>query len=100
MSVGYKVGKKSQNRLVGWDKGTFGWHSDDGMCFEQSGSGSDFAAKWTSMFFFFEVVEKLIVGGDTIGVGVDFTTGRAFFTKNGAFIGMSPPPYPANHSDK
>lgn len=51
MSVGYKVGKRSQNRLVGWDKGTFGWHSDDGMCFEQSGSGSDFAAKWTSAFF-------------------------------------------------
>jgi hypothetical protein len=50
MSVGYKVGKRSQNRLVGWDKGTFGWHSDDGMCFEQSGSGSDFAAKWTSTF--------------------------------------------------
>jgi len=48
MSVGYKVGKRSQNRLIGWDKGTFGWHSDDGMCFEQSGSGSDFAAKWTS----------------------------------------------------
>ena len=94
MSVGYKVGKKSQNRLVGWDKGTFGWHSDDGMCFEQSGSGSDFAAKWTSMFILFDVVEKLIVGGDTIGVGVDFTTGRAFFTKNGAFIGMSPSCHP------
>jgi hypothetical protein len=90
MSVGYKVGKRSQNRLVGWDKGTFGWHSDDGMCFEQSGSGSDFAAKWTSEFLFhFEVREKLILGGDTVGVGVDFTTGRAFFTKNGAFIGMS-----------
>lgn len=28
-----------------------------------------------------------MIGGDTVGVGVDFTTGRAFFTKNGAFIG-------------
>jgi hypothetical protein len=36
-----------------------------------------------------------MVGGDTIGVGVDFTTGRAFFTKNGAFIGM----YPSRHSE-
>jgi hypothetical protein len=50
MSVGYKVGKRSQNRLIGWDKGTFGWHSDDGMCFEQSGSGSAFAAKWSGTF--------------------------------------------------
>jgi hypothetical protein len=37
---------------------------------------------------------KLMVGGDTVGVGVDFTTGRAFFTKNGAFIGMSPSRHP------
>jgi hypothetical protein len=99
MSVGYKVGKRSQNRLVGWDKGTFGWHSDDGMCFEQSGSGSEFAAKWTSTFFSFRSRWKLMVGGDTVGVGVDFTTGRAFFTKNGAFIGMFSPSYHQNHSD-
>jgi hypothetical protein len=33
-------------------------------------------------------------GGDTVGVGVDFTTGRAFFTKNGALIGMSSPSMP------
>jgi hypothetical protein len=46
MSVGWKLGGIRKNRLIGWDKGTFGWHSDDGMCFEQSGSGSAFAAKW------------------------------------------------------
>lgn len=46
MSVGWKMGGIRKNRLIGWDKGTFGWHSDDGMCFEQSGSGSAFAAKW------------------------------------------------------
>jgi hypothetical protein len=50
MSVGWKSGKRtSKNRLVGWEKGTFGWHSDDGMCFEQSGSGSNFAATWARM---------------------------------------------------
>jgi hypothetical protein len=27
-------------------------------------------------------------GGDTIGAGIDFSQSRAFFTKNGALIGM------------
>jgi len=43
-----------------------------------------------------------MIGGDTVGVGVDFTTGRAFFTKNGAFIGMSSSSFPVitHHSDR
>ena len=28
-------------------------------------------------------------GGDTIGAGIDFSQNRAFFTKNGALIGMA-----------
>jgi hypothetical protein len=40
---------------------------------------------------FLDAREKLISGGDTVGVGVDFTTGRAFFTKNGALIGIFSP---------
>lgn len=28
-------------------------------------------------------------GGDIIGAGVDFSQNRAFFTKNGALIGMA-----------
>jgi hypothetical protein len=28
-------------------------------------------------------------GGDTVGAGIDFSQNRAFFTKNGALIGMA-----------
>lgn len=31
------------------------------------------------------------IAGDTVGCGIDFTTGRAFFTKNGKFIGEPEP---------
>lgn len=32
----------------------------------------------------------ICVAGDVIGCGVDFTEGRAFYTKNGEFLSMSP----------
>jgi len=44
-----------------------------------------------------------MIGGDTVGVGVDFTTGKAFFTKNGTFIGAWFPlllsPFDTPHSN-
>jgi hypothetical protein len=51
MSVGWMKSAASPRRLVGWDRGTFGWHADDGMCFNQSGSGSDVVAKWGGKSF-------------------------------------------------
>ena len=50
MSVGWMLKSAGLQRLVGWDKGTWGWHADDGMSFNQSGSGDQFAEKWSSMF--------------------------------------------------
>lgn len=31
-----------------------------------------------------------IIASDTVGCGVDFTLNRAFYTKNGAYLGISP----------
>ncbi|WVR03215.1 hypothetical protein IAU60_000206 [Kwoniella sp. DSM 27419] len=73
MSVGWMMKGASLRRLVGWDKGSWGWHGDDGRSFEGQGRGEKFSETWTT--------------GDTVGCGVDFTTGRAFFTKNGKMMG-------------
>ena len=48
MSVGWMLRTTGLQRLVGWDKGTWGWHADDGMSFNQSGSGEEFAERWSS----------------------------------------------------
>ncbi|WVF66683.1 hypothetical protein IAT40_001424 [Kwoniella sp. CBS 6097] len=73
MSVGWMRKGTNLRRLVGWDKGSWGWHGDDGRSFEGQGRGEPFSETWST--------------GDTIGCGIDFTTGRAFFTKNGRMMG-------------
>ncbi|WVQ85115.1 hypothetical protein IAT38_007280 [Cryptococcus sp. DSM 104549] len=73
MSVGWTTKGTSLRRLVGWGKGSWGWHGDDGRVFEGQGTGEKFSETWTK--------------GDTVGCGVDFTTGQAFFTKNGRMMG-------------
>lgn len=50
MSVGWMTKSTKLNRLVGWDIGAWGWHADDGMFFNQNGTGSQPAERWTSEF--------------------------------------------------
>ncbi|WWC67171.1 uncharacterized protein I206_101078 [Kwoniella pini CBS 10737] len=73
MSVGWMKKGTNLRRLVGWDKGSWGWHGDDGRSFEGQGRGERFSETWTT--------------GDIVGCGIDFTTGQAFFTKNGKMMG-------------
>jgi len=51
MSVGWMKEGCSTKRLVGWDKGSWGFHSDDGKCFEGRGSGDAFDKTWSSGLF-------------------------------------------------
>jgi hypothetical protein len=39
-----------------------------------------------------EFWSNTLKGGDTIGAGIDFSQNRAFYTKNGAFIGIATQP--------
>ncbi|WVQ94295.1 hypothetical protein IAU59_001374 [Kwoniella sp. CBS 9459] len=73
MSVGWMKKGTNLRRLVGWDVGSWGWHGDDGRSFEGQGRGEPFSETWST--------------GDTVGCGIDFTTGRGFFTKNGKMMG-------------
>lgn len=40
------VGELDLGRMVGWDKGSWGWHGDDGKLFEGKGTGIMFGVKW------------------------------------------------------
>ncbi|CAK9784459.1 SPRY-domain-containing protein [Cutaneotrichosporon oleaginosum] len=86
ISVGWTRPECDHRRLVGWNKGSWGWHADDGKTFEGRGDGRDFSEPWNT--------------GDVVGCGLDMTIGRAFFTRNGKLLGhafskMPPGLYPA-----
>ncbi|OBZ79836.1 Ran-binding protein 9 [Grifola frondosa] len=62
------------SRLPGWEKNSWGYHADDGCSFAGQKDGSPYGPTFDA--------------GDIIGCGVDFSQNRAFYTKNGAFLGM------------
>ena len=47
ISVGWMKKDNKLNRLVGWDKGSLGWHGDDGRSFGGCSSGTPFSEGWT-----------------------------------------------------
>ena len=48
MSVGWMKEHVSLDRLVGWDRGSWGWHGDDGRSFAGRGEGEVFGEGWGS----------------------------------------------------
>jgi hypothetical protein len=52
MSLGWVLAGVHTGRLVGWDIGSWGWHADDGRCFEGSGMGRAFGEGWGGKFCF------------------------------------------------
>ncbi|KAJ3572628.1 hypothetical protein NPX13_g4984 [Xylaria arbuscula] len=71
------VGKNtSLARAPGWEPDTYGFHGDDGEIY----SGANIGKKYK---------ETTFNAGDVIGCGVNFRTGHAFFTKNGANLGTA-----------
>lgn len=76
IGIGFSLGSVSLSRLPGWESSSWGYHGDDGRKFCSLGTGETFGPTFTT--------------GDVIGCGIDWTgEGRAFFTKNGDFIGTS-----------
>lgn len=60
--------------MLGWDKGSWGYHGDSGELFtskERTNYGQSYAK------------------GDIVGCGVDFDKEVAFFTLNGKYLGES-----------
>ncbi|CAG7917347.1 unnamed protein product [Penicillium olsonii] len=77
IGIGFSSTKASVERLPGWEQESWAYHGDDGKSFfgESQGQGRAYGPTFTV--------------GDTVGCGVNFSTGSAFFTKNGIFLGMS-----------
>lgn len=59
--------------MLGWDRGSWGYHGDDGKIFESGEHVTSFGPTYDT--------------GDVVGCGVNFDTGTAFFTINGHLIG-------------
>lgn len=60
-------------RMLGWDEGSYGYHSDDGGLFGQNKTEGTHWPKWSE--------------GDIIGCGIDYTSGHIFYTHNGKMLG-------------
>ncbi|KAF9072663.1 concanavalin A-like lectin/glucanase domain-containing protein [Rhodocollybia butyracea] len=61
------------SRLPGWEETSWGYHGDDGCSFAAERTGTNYGPTFGL--------------GDVVGCGIDFSTGRAFFTKNGTYLG-------------
>lgn len=76
IGIGFSSTKASVERLPGWEQESWAYHGDDGKSFfgESQGQGRPYG--------------PMFGVGDTVGCGMNFSTGEAFFTKNGTFLGM------------
>ena len=73
MGIGLSTSDVNLNRLPGWDKGSYGYHGDDGNSFCSSGSGVAYGPTFTT--------------GDYVGCCVNFIENSCFYTCNGCNIG-------------
>lgn len=73
IGVGFSGAKASLEKLPGWDPDSWAYHGDDGKTFCCQLTGKPYGPTFSS--------------DDTIGCGVNFSDGTAFFTKNGNFLG-------------
>ncbi|KAG8158624.1 hypothetical protein KVR01_011746 [Diaporthe batatas] len=75
IGVGFSSKSASLNRAPGWEPESWGYHGDDGHCFQAQNAGKQYGPTFGY--------------GDVIGCGVNFRTGTAFFTKNGHYLGIA-----------
>ncbi|KAL8777724.1 MAG: hypothetical protein Q9213_007739 [Squamulea squamosa] len=73
IGIGFSGPKVSLEKLPGWEPESWGWHGDDGHTFCCQVTGKKYGPTFTT--------------GDVVGCGINFTTGSAFFTKNGVHQG-------------
>ncbi|KAI0791861.1 hypothetical protein C8Q75DRAFT_715439 [Abortiporus biennis] len=76
VSIGFSCSDVRLSRLPGWERHSWGYHADDGWAFPgfKEKDGSPYGPTYDT--------------GDVIGCGIDFSQNKAFFTKNGTFLGL------------
>lgn len=79
------------SRLPGWEGQSWGYHGDDGNSFASERQGSSYGPKFTSkcnaLLTLFSIIQDYLIATDIIGCGIDYSSGQAFFTKNGRYLG-------------
>jgi hypothetical protein len=65
-----------RSKMPGWDEHSFGYHGDDGGIFHGHG---DMLRRYGPSFG----------PGDTVGCGLEYSTRKIFFVKNGIFLGWA-----------
>jgi hypothetical protein len=88
----FAAGDARLNKLPGWEKNSWGYHGDDGFSFSAEKAGNTYGPTFGGIYVMLSLLARwsdIFQGGDTVGAGIDFSQSRAFFTKNGALIGMA-----------
>ncbi|GAP87168.2 putative ankyrin repeat-containing domain protein [Rosellinia necatrix] len=79
LAIGFCDDQAPLTRMLGWDSGSWGFHSHDGKVFE------DGRLTWKGVEYHMNYMEA----GVTIGCGVNFRENTAFYTRNGVVIGRA-----------
>lgn len=77
VGIGFCEDKTPLDRALGWDQGSWAFHSDDGCLFE-GGNRSRRGIKY---------VDACSEAGKVLGCGINFATSEAFYTIDGTAIG-------------
>lgn len=77
IGVGFATKQHKTTKMPGWESHSWGYHADDGRLFSSDGE-QPFGPRFST--------------SDVVGCGVNFASGRIFFTKNGVFLGTASPP--------
>ncbi|ESZ91677.1 hypothetical protein SBOR_7934 [Sclerotinia borealis F-4128] len=75
IGIGFSTKQVLLSRLPGWEPDSWAYHGDDGNGYGGANSGKHYGPSFTT--------------DDTIGCGINFTNGSAFFTKNGDRLGTA-----------
>ncbi|RYP64180.1 hypothetical protein DL771_008871 [Monosporascus sp. 5C6A] len=78
LAVGFCDDKAPLQRMLGWDSGSWGFHSDNGCLFE------DGKRPWEGIPY-----NNPYAVGDVIGCGVNFAENSAFYTRDEKVIGRA-----------
>ncbi|KAA8564967.1 hypothetical protein EYC84_010736 [Monilinia fructicola] len=75
IGIGFSTKQVPLSRLPGWEPDSWAYHGDDGHAYGCSNSGKIYGPSFNT--------------DDTIGCGINFSTGSAFFTQNGDCLGTA-----------